>query len=635
MTKKAPGTRGRNTNPKRFEDRTSIEYLRDTYEIGYQAFKSSKDESRIVWDLYHNRHYSEEQLSELANRGQPAETFNIVKAFSRLLVGYYSTLINKISTIPVGEEDIITSTLLNDVIDHALRDNSFAEEGEKIKLDGILSGLMVAYVDVEPTGETDQFGRPINRIVLEHVHESEVVLDPLSRREDYTDARFIHRFRWLSEEGAIAMFGKAKVKPMIDNYNVTADPSADFELHHETEYGIYRYHENYLIIHSIVIDEQGDSWSIFWHDETIIQKDKITHKLVKFPYRVVKTHTSQEPEYYGVFREVIEPQKALDQALIKLQLMVNTSRAFVQEGAVENMADFTNSYNRVSAVIPVLQLEGIKIEHQSREAQELYVVIDRCLQRIQRVLGINDSFLGQAFASDSGRKVKLQQNASIIALRYFTAKVETFYRFLGWDMANLIRQYFRATQVIRIADDTTGYRWAELNKPATMWSGQTDPNGQPTLGPDGQPIMQLAYEEVLDPATGEPMEDEEGNIIIAPIPTEESEIAFTNVDIEIVSTAYNDEDEKNQLLLETVLSGMVGSLLSQVNPAGFFQAAGLSIMSAKTKNSPEIAQIFKQTAQMLGANQEAQQQASMMAQGEPGQLNQTPRSETLSLPQEG
>lgn len=607
------------------QDRTSIEYLKDTLKIGFEAYQSSREEAATVWDMYHNRHYTAGQLAILENRGQPAETFNIVKLFSRLLLGYYSTVINSIQTLPVGPEDTATSTLLNDVIDHTLRDNNFIEEGEKVKLSGIIAGLMCVHVNVAPTGRKDEFGRPINKVVLEHVPDDEVIIDPMSYRDDFKDARFIHRYKWLSEEAVIDLFGKRVLDKLTEYYNFTEVDDADFEEHHfETFAGQYRLHNNYMIVHSVVSDDNGDNWEIFWHDEYIISKEKITHKEVKSPYRVVVTHTSKKSEYYGIFRDVIETQKAINQALIKFQLLINTQKAFVQKGAVDNIADFTNSFNRVTGVIEVNSLAGYKIESLSREALEQYAVIDKGFDRIQRVLGINDSFLGMAFASDSGRKVKLQQNATIIALRYLTSKLETLYRFLGWDIANLIKQYYTATQAIRVADDMTGQRWITLNEPLQQYTGDIDPR-------TGQPQIRYVYEEVLDPASGEPLIDEEGNYVVAPIPTAETDISFSNVDIEILTTAYNDEDEKNQLMLETVLSGATGQLLSQVNPAGFFKAASLSMQSVKTKNSPEIAQIFNNTAQMLGADQQAQQQASLMAQGG-GQGGQQV-SQELKLPQ--
>ena len=148
----------------------------------------------------------------------------------------------------------------------------------------------------------------------------------------------------------------------------------------------------------------------------------------------------------------------------------------------------------------------------------------------------------------------------------------------------------------------------------------------------GQPIMRYVYEEVLDPATNKPMEDENGNILMAPIPEADTEIAFTKIDVSVETTAFNDEDEKNQLMLETILSGSIGSMLSQVNPAGFFKAAGLSLKTMRTKHSPDIANILEETAMMLGNNPQAQQQASLMAQGN-GIPNQRPKSESLKLPQ--
>jgi len=589
---------------------TSIEYLKDTFKIGYEAYETSREEAKTTWNMYHNRNYTPEQLAVLQNRGQPAETFNVIKMFARMLLGYYSTVVNNVQALPVGPEDVATTNVLNDVISFSFRDTNFAGEGEKIKLDGIVAGLMCVYVDAVPTGETDEYGRPNYKIKLEHVPESEIVLDPDSTQDDYRDARFIHRFKWVSEQQLTELFGAAKVDELEEYYNFTNEQDADWT--DEWEVGDYRIHNQYLVVHSVV-REGDEAWSIFWHDTVVLSKTKLAR--VASPYRVVKTNFSQEKEYYGIFREILETQNAINQALIKLQLLVNTQKAFVQDGAVEDLADFTTAFNRVTAVIPVKDLSGIKVETLGREAMEQYAIIDKALDRVQRILGMNDSFLGMAYASDSGRKVKLQQNAAMVALRYFTSRVDVFYRLMGWDMALLIKQYFHSHQVIRIADDMAGERWTELNKPMQSFQGQVDPR-------TGEPVMETEFEEALDPRTGEPMIDDDGNFIIAPIPEPGTELAVSKFDIEITTNAYNDEDEKNLVMIEQVLQGSVGQLLAQVNPAGYFKAASLSMESMKTKNSPQIANILDQTAQMLSQNQQAEQQASGMAQGMPGQLAQ-------------
>ncbi len=385
----------------------------------------------------------------------------------------------------------------------------------------------------------------------------------------------------------------------------------------------------YLIVHSIVIDENGDSWSIFWHDDYIISKTKITYKDVKFPYRVVLIQSSKKPEYYGAFREIIESQKSVNQALLKYQLLVNTQKAFIEDGATDNIAEFKNAFNRVTGVIELNSggLQKVRVENLNREAMEQYQVIDNAFNRIQRVLGVNDSFLGQAFASDSGRKVKIQKDQSIMTLKYFTSSIETFYKFLGWDIVNLVKQYYTANQVLRIADDDTSYRWAELNRPLERPTGRIDPN-------TGQQEMELVLEEVIDPSTGELMQDDLGNYIVAPVPTGETDVTFTNVDIDIQSASFNDENEKNQLILETFLSGSIGQMLAQVSPADFFKIASLSIRSVQTKSAPEISDILERLSVSLNENPQNNQEASYMAQNLKGKGSApSPLSQELKLPQ--
>lgn len=604
--------------------KATITDLKDSFKIGYEAFDASRKEADEVWNLYHNRHFTREQLEILARRGQPAETFNVVKLFARMLVGYYSTLINTVVVRPTNPRDIDTATVLNDVVNNVFEQNRFDIEGDSIKLGGMVSGLLCAYTNVVDTGRKDEFGRPINQCVTSHVPDSELVLDPMSTQDDYSDARFLHRFKWMTEDNVRKTFGNSAVKDLVEYWNHLEVEEADFEYNYGEHFtGQYRLHNNYLVVHSVLEDDNGDSWSCFWCGDKMLRKEKITFKDVRWPYRVQKLHASNRTEYYGIFREIIQSQHALNQAVLSIQLMVNSEKAFVEEGSVEDLDNFTTAFNKVSAIIPVLNLNGVRVEKLSREIQDQYMIISNALDRIQRVLGINDSFLGMAFASDSGRKVKLQQNASIMSLRYVTARIEAFWRSLGEDMAKLVRQYYYASQILMVADEAAGARWVNVNQPMMEYTGE--------MNPDGAPAQQPILFPLTDPGSGEVMEDEEGNIILAPVSEEGTDFSFLDFQIRVETNSYNDEDEKAQLMLETVMSGQIGQMLAQVNPSGFFQVSSLSMKSMKTKHSPAISAILEQTAQMLSQSQGAQDEASMMAQG--GSSGQQPQSRGLKLPQ--
>lgn len=607
-----------------------IEDLKDMFKISYEAFEESRNEADEVWNLYHNRHFTQSQLAILANRGQPAETFNVIKMFSRMLVGYYSTVVNTAVVKPRWPRDVTIASVLNDIVDYTFNDNRInTVEGDKIKLGAMISGLLVSFVDVTKTKEKDEFGRAINRIVISHVPDSEVLLDPMSRADDYSDGRWLHRYKWMPKEAVIKLFGKAAVEDMEAYYNFTEAKEADFEWMYKDRFvGKYRIHDNFLVVHTVMDDEDGKRWSIWWSDEKILKKEEITFKEVRWPYRVERIHSSDRTEYYGIFREVIQSQHALNQAVLKIQLLVNSQKAFVEDGAVDNIADFENAYNRVTGVIPVLKMGGIKEVQSSVDIQSQYLIIDNALNRIKQVLGINDSFLGMAFASDSGRKVKLQQQATIMSLRYITARIESFYEMLAYDTAKLAQQYYKAHQVLNITDEITGERWTVLNEPIMEYTGNINPM-------TGQPEQRPVLLPEINPANGDWVEDENGNIVLAPVATEQSDFEFTQFEIRIDSSAYNDDDERSQLLVETVMSGAIGQMTMQVNPAGFFKMASLSIRNMKSRYSPEIAEVLDQTAQMLGGNPGMNQQVALANQGSQTGFSSQPQSETLGIPTPG
>lgn len=599
--------------------KTDLNTLFDSFKISYDVYRDSREEADEVLNFYHNRQYTPSQLSTLALRGQPAETFNVIKMFGRLILGYYSTVINSVKCLPTQISDIPTTAVLNDVVNKIMETSEMETEGDKIKLDGLLQGIMVSYQEVVPTGQKDEFGRLIYEVRISHVPAEEIAMDPLSRLEDYDDGRFLHRWKWVSKEYLLRMFkDKKKEIDKLDPYynHLETDQSAFDFAYGDRFVGKFQIFDNFLLVHTVIEDDDGRRWSIYWSGETEFSRKEITFNEVRFPYRVHKIHTSNKAEYYGIFREVMESQKAINQALLKIQLMVNTQKAFVEQGAVEDLSRFTNSFNRVNAVIPVKKLSGIKIENLSAEVRDQYEIIDRALTRIQRILGVNDSFLGMAYASDSGRKVKLQQNATTLALRYVSTRIEQYYRLLGWDVVNLVKQYYKASQVMRIADEVVGQRWIQLNQPMLMPTGN--------VGKDGSPEMDYVWEEILDPESGEPVKDENGRYVIAPVPEADTEIAFTKADISIDSVAYNDEDEKNQLMLETILSGNIGNMLMQVNPAGFFKAASMTVRSMKTKYSLDIGDILEQTGTLV--SQGGMPMPQMDASQQPG-------SPTMKLPQ--
>ena len=244
-----------------------VESLRESFWLGYDEFFDSRVEAETVWNFYHNRQWEVDNVNILTKRGQPVETFNVIKLFTRMLVGYYSTTVNTCVADPVQYSDLTTASLVTDSIAAIFNDNHMDVQGDEIKLGGIISGLLCTMQQPYKTGERDQFGRPLYGIRISSVPDYELILDPLSTAIDYSDARFLHRFKWLPEESVIEMFGKEKLKELESNHNHLSIPEADYDytgLGHRGFYGRYKVFDNYLIVHTVVKDDNGKRWSIYW-----------------------------------------------------------------------------------------------------------------------------------------------------------------------------------------------------------------------------------------------------------------------------------------------------------------------------------------------------------------------------------
>ena len=601
--------------------KTDIQTLKDSLQASFDAFEESRELAETTWEYYHNRQFTSAQETILENRGQPKETFNVIRMFTRMVIGYFSMIINDIKILPRQQSDVTIASLLNDVVQYVLQDNNFESLSDLPKIDGILSGLMCVYVNIQKDLTKDMFNRANYNIGISYVPSNEILIDYNSKRSDYKDARFVHRFKWLPKDVFTKIFGKNKVDEVDANQDFLNIDTSNYNYSFQESYGsfdgTFKVEDNYLVVHSIVENNKGELEEIFWCGDTILRKENLTKQGLPNPYIVVRMNESTKVEYYGIFKDIIETQKAINQAIIRIQLLVNTNKAFVEEGAVENLEEFKSAFERVNDVIPVLDLTGIRIENLSQDIVNQYNIINSALDRIQKILGINDSFLGTAYASDSGRKVKLQQNATITALRYIAKRYETFYKILGETLVTYIKKYYTANRVLRIADELSGERWIEINKPLQ------DQNGQPILAIKSNGDN---YEK-----------DEQSNIKVQPLEDPDTVLKFTDVDIVIIANAYNDEDERNQLLLETFINGATGQALLTVNPGGFFKIAAMNIKNMKSRYSYDIAQILEQTSAMLQPQPQMQQTLGYAKQAGYKQAPQSsnnvgPMSQELKLP---
>ncbi len=177
-------------------------------------------------------------------------------------------------------------------------------------------------------------------------------------------------------------------------------------------------------------------------------------------------------------------------------------------------------------------------------------------------------------------------------------------RRVGMQIVGLSKQYISAEQILRTSDHFVGDRYFTINKPVE--EPMIDPvTGQPVVDPaTGQLVTQPVMEPVYDPASGEPViNPQTGQVALAPLGDPSSTLAYADVDVKVESVPVDNTNEKDQLLLETVVNGPTGQALLQMNPAGFMMMTSLSLRNYGSKYSNIISDIFQQTALQVSQGQ--------------------------------
>ena len=546
-----------------------LEKAREYFEYATNWHSECREEAKEIIAFNHNQHYTIKQLNTLVNRKQPAETFNIIKSYKRVISGYLASTISNINVKPVGIEDINIASVGQDIVQYTLRISKFDRMKTRLIDDLFLAGLCAFEIRVEDTGKKDEFGTKDVQIKLRYLPWDEVIPDPKSREEDYSDARYIHKYRWISAQdiddtwpGKSEEINKSVGFIGIDN----PDSGKAYK---------YKMNDSYLVITSY-LKEDGKIWELVWSGDTLLEKTEVTH-LQKFPIMPIYLERD-EKGFYGIFREVLESQKAINQALIQIQLLANVNKVYINKTAVDSVEEFTKVFNRVNAIIPMKDIHGVKIDNLNGDVIAQYTIIDRSLQRIKTILNLNDSFLGMMGSSASGRQIKLQQNMTASALNYITSNIEYMYECIGINILDFAKLFYRAYKMIRIADQRSGDRFIELNKPFLMPNEET--------GKEEIVIKDITY-------------DDHGNATIIPWIEKETQIEFLEYDIEITTANYNETDDIEKLQLDQLLSGQAGNFLMNTDPASYGKVVALSMRAMKTRNSEYIADIFEQVANKL------------------------------------
>ena len=567
--------------------------IRDYLRIDYEALQRSYEEAYEIKEYYHNRQFTAKQLQEFKALGITPENYNIIKLYERILRGYFSSIISNIVAKAGNNSSPVLAKAMDDTLKSVLEANDFEILNDDLKLPLILYGFLAVYYSVSDSGKKNSFNEPINDIKIKKLITHSVIPDHMATERDFSDARRISHWKWISSEEFKELFGARKLAEFKKTIStVKTDLSSAYmnsEVFGEDFRGAFYDDEKYLVVNTVVKTSSGFT-SYHWCGDYDIKKEKLDFN----PYRCFKLYDDTVGnEFYGLFRELLPVQDAINEHIMNIKRFDNDERLFVDVNKLENgankKAEFTRMYNAVGEVIFMDNLvNAFHSDKFSKEIAEELAKLEAALKRAMDLLGITPSFLGNANASDSGRKVKYQYNASTNSFNYIDVVFKNIFKTLGQDIVYLIKKYKTAHELIRLTNKFGQDNWTEINAPFVM----------PINTPDGLMYRMITREET--DKEGRVLRDEKGAIRLRQVKEPEQDLAKTDVVIYVNAVNQLETDEMERVITETMLQGAPGQFVANASPGAYAHMLSISMNSLNSKHSTEFAQIFDTLAEQLG-----------------------------------
>lgn len=430
-------------------------------------------------DFYDGVQWTSEEIEEMNRRGQPVPVFNhIFPKINYILGTEIATRVDpetKPRTKSHESESEVWTDMLRYYASHVRFDVARSAVLENMAIEG-LGGFIFA-----PVVRKNAEGVPEVDFTLTHVEWDRIFVDPLSKRRDYADARYLGIMVWMDLDDAISHpLYKNKAEELKDAVN-NAKPSDDTYEDNPQMWSardpervrvvqmFYKRGRRWVEAHFCgsaflvaprwvtLRDDNGDSWCPL---------------MLGSPFRMRRKSDSMA-EPYGVVRNMTSPQEMINKGRSKAMHLMNMRQVWAEDGAFtgdcsqpEYVLTEVSKPDGYLSVAPGSLRDGrVKVDSNLELAASQVQMMQEAKAEVDAV-GPSAPVVSGDQRVRSGRAEQQRAESSSRELAPLFEQLRDLqmraYRALAW----LIRQFCPEERWLSVSDEKerTGYRFVALNR---------------------------------------------------------------------------------------------------------------------------------------------------------------------------
>ncbi|PIZ30479.1 MAG: hypothetical protein COY40_04595 [Alphaproteobacteria bacterium CG_4_10_14_0_8_um_filter_53_9] len=533
--------------------------------VGNAAWQRWQAEAREAFDFYDGDQWSSDEKAKLADVGQAPIVINKIASKVDNIAGTEvagRTRILYQSRSGVANE-AETARVLSDLALYVAERNDQAVELSHVFRDGLVSGIGWLDVGVEDSDE--------GALIFNRAEDPfSVVWDPMSRRADMSDMRFVCRERWLSShdmetmfgEAGMAAFGKGKAGvPLggsaawamrgaggesINYYDGAREVMRVVEVQYLEPTTVWRVRlpsgaiqlctdkkdvKRFTALHKgAEVDDASELMRArvaYFAGDVLLSDEALPYwhgGFTLIPY-VYKRH-KKDGRPYGLVRAAVHPQRELNKRRSKAMHLLNTAQVIADIDAVDDPNVLAREAARPDGMILKRAGKDLRIIRNTDLAVSQVQIMENAGRDIQDVMGVFDEALGRETNAVSGIAIQQRQMATSLNQMFAFDALRRTKKRLGEQILALMKQHFTHEMAVRITDTFGAGTMIGLNQPLR------DDMGREVLGEDGQSLVQndprvgafdVVVEEVADVASAREREAQQLKLLIdagVPVPPE-------------------------------------------------------------------------------------------------------------------
>jgi hypothetical protein len=452
-----------NTDKKASElsNRTILEPLERWFSDDSSWDKEYRDRATMWYEFYHGDQWTSDEQSALIERGQAVLTFNHIKPAIDSIIGAERQNRPKVTMAgrtPDDQQIADVKTYLYNYITYATKSD---DELDKTIRDAFVAGRGWLYVF--PEIHNDEF------VDLRHefIDYRDMFIDAMSKRDDMSDCRRLHRAVYTDED---------VIKKSFPKYISAPDTHSAFIGSSEDEMWYEKGNRNRpRLINTWYRDENGEITTVMWVKGQILYFKKEPYTLERFPFVQYTIDRDINNRPYGIVKGMIDAQSEVNKRHSKALHYLNAKQVLAEENAFVDWNDAKKTLARPDGITKLsdgaLAAGMVQIVDNTALAGTHIQLLELAKSEILGVAGINAAFVGQSGQYESAKKVGMAMSATQTSLVTKLNKLRIVRHDLADITMRLVPDFYTEERVVRIVDANGAYAFMPVNQISMLSDG--------------------------------------------------------------------------------------------------------------------------------------------------------------------